>query len=133
MLAPPQPPTAYVDGSALLAIIFDEPDGSTVVQRLAAFNSLVSSILLEAEVRAASFRSGLNYDPSWLYNIIWIHPTRSLGPEIAVALRARYLRSGDLLHVATALYATHTYGFELAFITLDNDQREAAARLGFAI
>ena len=132
MLYSPQPSIAYVDGSALLSIIFEESAGPAMALRLAQFTTLVSSILLEAEVRAAMFRARLDYDPRWLSDIAWIFPTSSLGPEISDALRARYLRSGDLLHVATALYYARINSVEMAFITLDNNQREAAASLGFA-
>lgn len=127
-----QPATAYVDGSALLSIIFEETDGPAIAQRLARFSNLVSSVLLEAEVRSALFRARQSYNPNWLSDFEWVYPDRPLGPEIADALQVRYLRSGDLLHVATALYHVRTIGIELSFITLDNDQREVADGLGFA-
>ena len=129
----PQLSVAYVDGSALLSVAFGEQDGPYIAQRLAGYATLISSTLLEAEMRAAFAREHLDFDTGLLSRIEWIYPVRPLGPEIAATLQVRYLRSGDLLHVATALYAVRTSGFELAFITLDNDQREAAARLGFAI
>ena len=132
MLHLPQPPIAYVDGSALLAIIFEESAGPTTAIRLAQFTTIVSSTLLEAEVRAAMFRAGQDYDPRWLLDIVWIYPTSSLGAEMADALQVRYLRSGDLLHVATALYYARINSVEMAFITLDNNQREVADGLGFA-
>ena len=131
MLHTPQPSIAYVDGSALLSIIFEESSGSSTARRLARFSRLISSTLLEAEVRAALYRAGQDYDPRWLSDIVWIYPVRPLSAEIAATLQVRYLRSGDLLHVATALYAVRNNGVELAFITLDNNQREAAAGLGF--
>ena len=131
MLNLAQPATAYVDGSALLSIIFEETDGPAIAQRLAQFSNLVSSVLLEAEVRSALFRAGQSYNPNWLSDFEWVYPDRPLGPEIATALQVRYLRSGDLLHIATALYAVRTFSLELAFITLDNNQREVAAGLGF--
>ena len=133
MLDMPQPPIAYVDGSALLSVIFEENAGAATSRRLEQFTSLISSILLEVEVRAAMFRAGQDYDPRWLSDIRWLYPTRPLGSEIAAALQVRYLRSGDLLHIATALYAARTFGLELTFITLDNNQREVAAGLGFAV
>ncbi len=126
-----QPATAYVDGSALLSIIFEESDGPAIAQRLAQFSNLVSSVLLEAEVRSALFRVGQTYNPNWLSDFEWVYPDRPLGSEIADALQIRYLRSGDLLHVATALYHVRTSGIELAFITLDSNQLEVAAGLGF--
>lgn len=132
MLNLAQPATAYVDGSALLSIIFEETDGLAIAQRLAQFSNLVSSVLLEAEVRSALFRARQSYNPNWLSDFEWVYPDRPLGPEIADALQVRYLRSGDLLHIATALYHVRTSGIELAFITLDQNQREAAVGLGFA-
>ena len=131
MLTLAQPSTAYVDGSALLSIIFEEADGLAVAQRLTQFSNLVSSILLEVEVRAALFRTGQSYNPNWLSDFEWIYPDRPISAEIEAALNVRYLRSGDLLHVATALYAARTRYPALAFITLDNNQREVAAGLGF--
>ena len=132
MLNLAQPATAYADGSALLSIIFEETDGPAIAQRLAQFSNLVSSVLLEAEVRSALFRAGQSYNPNWLSDFEWVYPDRPLGPEIADALQVRYLRSGDLLHVATALYHVRNSGVALAFITLDNNQREVAEGLGFA-
>lgn len=132
MLNLAQPATAYVDGSALLSIIFEESDGPAIAQRLAQFSNLVSSVLLEAEIRSALFRARQSYNPNWLSDFEWVYPDRPLGPEIAAALQVRYLRSGDLLHVATALYHVRSSGVALAFITLDNNQREVADGLGFA-
>ena len=66
MLNLAQPATAYVDGSALLSIIFEETDGPAIAQRLAQFSNLVSSVLLEAEVRSALFRARQSYNPNWL-------------------------------------------------------------------
>lgn len=127
-----QPTAAYVDGSALLAIAFDEPAGPDIAHRLNGFAILLSSNLLEAELRAAFIRERRSFDYArWLSRVFWVFPNRSLGREMDVALQVRYLRSADLLHIATALYAASSYGIDLAFITLDNAQRELAAGLGF--
>ena len=130
-MAQPRLAEAYVDGSAMLSVAFGEQDGRYVARWLAGYATLVSSILLEAELRAAFARERLDFDTGLLSRIEWIYPTRPLGPEIAATLQIRYLRSGDLLHVATALYAARTRGSSLAFITLDNNQLEVAAGLGF--
>ena len=129
----PSRPAAYVDGSALLAVAFGEPSGPGVARRLSEFTALYSSNLLEAELRAAYNRERREFDPQWLHGVEWVLPTRPLGPEIADALQIRYLRSGDLLHIATALYAVRTLGLQLAFITLDRDQRDVATGLGFPV
>ena len=121
---------AYVDTSAVLSVAFDEPTAQSVAQRLAEFPSLVSSNLLEAEMRSALVREGDPFTPRLLSRIEWILPTRPLHAEIATVLQAGYLRGADLWHVANALYAARTMP-GLAFITLDQRQQSVAAGLGF--
>lgn len=124
---------AYVDSSVLLSIAFDEPTAPEMAQRLADFPQLVSSNLLEAEVRSGLAREGGALEPPPLLSRIeWVLPTRPLGPEISDALRAGYLRGADLWHIATALYAARSVP-GLAFVTLDRRQGGVAAALGFAV
>lgn len=126
-----QPSVAYVDTSALAAIAFDEQTAPSVATRLAGFSFLVSSNLLEAELRAAYTREAREFNHTLLFRIGWIFPDRPISAEIAVALRIGYLRGADLWHVATALYAARTLP-RLAFITLDQRQLRVAVGLGFA-
>lgn len=125
-------PTAYPDTSALLAVALEEPTAAAIAQRLTQFPRLVASNLLEAEMRAAFGRLGLEFDDGLLSNIEWIFPDRPLTREIKDALTVAYLRGADLWHIATALYVKDTLAGEMAFITLDNRQRSVAANLGFA-
>ena len=123
---------AYVDTSALLSVAFDEPAAEAVTQRLAEFAGLVSSNLLEAELRSALAREGDTFEPRLLSRIEWVLPSRPLHAEIAAVLQAGYLRGADLWHLANALYAARTMP-GLAFITLDQRQQSVAASLGFPI
>ena len=125
-------PTAYVDTSALLTVVFEEPAAVAIVQRLAQFPRLVASNLLEAEMRAGFGRLGLEFDDGLLSDIEWIFPDRPLTTELKGALAVAYLRGADLWHIATALYVKDTVVGEMTFITLDNRQRTAAASLGFS-
>lgn len=125
------PRSAYVDTSVLLAMAFGEPSATAVARRLASFPRLVSSNLLEAEMRSVLAREGREFDADRLARIRWVMPTRPLSPEIAAALRVGYLRGADLWHIASALYAARTMP-ELVFITLDRRQENIAAGLGFA-
>ena len=111
---------AYIDTSVIAAIALNEV-GSYHARRLDDFSQLFSSNLLEAEVRAALAREGRR-EAGFISGIEWVFPDRSLGPELAVALAAGYLRGADLWHIATALYAAPEPG-EIAFVTLDNRQR----------
>ena len=122
--------SAYVDTSALLSVAFDEPAAEAVAQRLAEFASLVSSNLLEAELRSALAREGDAFAPRLLSRIEWVLPYRPLHDEIAAVLQVGYLRGADLWHMACAIYATRTMP-GLAFLTLDQRQRGVAASLGF--
>ncbi len=127
-----QLPTAYVDTSALLTVAFEEPGAEAIVQRLAQFPRLVGSNLLEAEMRAAFGRLGLEFDDGLLSDIEWVFPDRPLSKELEDTLDVAYLRGADLWHIATALYVKDTVVGEMTFITLDNRQRSVAANLGFA-
>ena len=121
---------AYVDSSVIVAIVLNEVGSNDHARRLGDFSQLLSSNLLEAEVRAALAREGRQFEDRFISGIEWVFPHRSLGPELAVALAAGYLRGADLWHIATALYAAPEPG-EIAFVTLDNHQRAIAITLGF--
>ena len=123
---------AYVDTSVLTAIAFEEPGASNYAPRLDEFSSLVSSNLLEAELRAAFAREALAFPESAVARIDWVLPDRPLSPELAAVLETGHLRGADLWHVATALYVAPRPG-DLAFATLDARQAAAAAALGFPL
>ncbi len=121
---------AYVDTSCLVAIAFGERGATAVERRLAGFDALVASNLLEAELRAAFKREKADGVDTLLELIEWISPERPLGNEIARVLSAGYVRGADCWHLATALYLSPDPG-EISFVTLDERQREVAATLGF--
>ena len=123
---------AYVDTSVLTAIAFDEPGAAAHAQRLDEFARLISSNLLEAELRAAFARENLLFQESAIAGIEWILPDRALAPEFAMVLETGYLRGADLWHVATALYVSPQSG-SLSFATLDARQSAVAEALGFQI
>ena len=137
--------TAYVDSSALVAIAINEEHSAMIESRIEGYSQLLSSILLDAEVRSAFAREERLLDAEarsvfasrkrmfeerYLSRITWVLPDRSLTGEIDTALGAGYLRGADLLHMATALYAAR--GEQgMAFLTLDRRLREVAQALGF--
>ena len=121
---------AYVDTSAIIAVEFNEPGGHKVMERLDDFTTLMSSNLLEAEVRSVYKRDGRTFTEDVLSNIDWIIPGSALSEELEVASRSGYLRGADLWHIATALYMFDEPS-EVTFLTLDHRQGEVAAALGF--
>lgn len=121
---------AYVDTSCLVAIAFDERGATALARRLGTFDDLLSSNLLEAELRAAFLREGVEEDPAILGAVSWIVPDRPLSGEITAVLNAGHVRGADCWHLATALYVAEDPE-ELSFLTLDSRQRVVAAALGF--
>ena len=101
-----------------------------MASRLDTFSRLQSSLLLEAEVRAAFARERLPFDVDTIANVNWVLPDRSLGIEIDRVTQFGYLRGADLFHLACALYATPD-PFDITFLTLDQRQGTIAAQLGF--
>jgi hypothetical protein len=110
----------------------DEPGARNLAGRLRRFERLFSSNLLEAELRSALIREGVDGQIedllSWL---TWVYPDRSLTPEYARITAAGYLRGADLWHLANALFLAPDPA-DLSFLTLDGRQGEVARRLGFS-
>lgn len=123
---------AYVDTSCLVAIAFDEAGAARTAARLRSFDRLFSSNLLEAELRSALKREGVEGHPGQLVSwLTWIYPNRSLAAEFDRITPLGHLKGADLWHVANALFVAPD-AHDLTFLTLDRRQREVATRLGFA-
>lgn len=123
---------AYVDTSAIIRVAFGEEGGAAVGRRLARFSVLISSNLLEAEVRSAFARERIPFPRELLNRMDWSHPRRPLTPEIEKVLAAGYLRGADLWHVATALQLPQEPA-KVTFVTQDKRQRNVAETLGFRV
>ncbi len=123
---------AYVDTSVLAGIAFGEPAAASYALELNRFDRLISSNLLEAEMRAVFHREGVAFRDDAIAGLEWIMPTRPLTSEFETVLSAGYLRGADLWHVATALYVSPNAN-GLAFATLDAQQRRVASALGLPL
>lgn len=121
---------AYVDTSCFVAVAFDEPGAARLAETLASFDELISSNLLEAELRAAFAREDVAFEEDFLTGLSWMLPDRPLSAELARALGAGYLRGADLWHVAAAL-GLPDLPDQMWFLTLDQRQTEVAGSLGF--
>lgn len=124
---------AYVDTSCLVAIAFDEPGAPELSDRLSTFGRLVSSNLLEAELRSAFSREKVKDDCGPLLSWIgWVYPDRPLTPEYREILAVGHARGADLWHLASAVFLKKKLQ-ALTFVTLDRSQRELAEALGFTV
>ncbi len=120
----------YVDTSVLAGIAFGEPAADRFALALNRFERLLSSNLLEAEMRAVFQREGAPFEDDVVAGIEWILPNRPLSLECERALGAGHLRGADLWHVATALYVSPQPD-NLTFATLDVEQGRVTSALGF--
>ena len=132
------PLMAYIDPSALIPAIFGQQPAATG-RKMERFPILVSSHLLEADLRAAFAREDRTFEP-YLLSVInrWVKVDRRLDREMASILEIAPLRALPLWHLASALYVQQQRSltgrqFRLAFITLDEQQETAARELGFFI
>jgi predicted nucleic acid-binding protein len=123
---------AYVDTSCLVAVLFGESGARVIDRRLSGMDELLSSNLLEAELRAAILREGLAASAMPDLGISWISPDRLLSGEILRVLAAGRVRGADCWHLACALYAFPEPS-EITFLTLDDRQRAVARALGFVV
>ena len=126
--------TAYVDTSAIVAILFAEP-GAKAARKILAKADVFSATLLEAEVWSTLCRESLPTDVAdeLLAGISFVNPP-TVRAECAQALAHGYLRGADLFHVAVALALVgETSPAQLAFVSFDEHQRSVAASLGFRV
>lgn len=121
---------AYIDTSCLVAIALGESGIGSVARKLAAFDALYSSGLLEAELSAVLHRERVTPDARFLDRIVWVVPDRPLHVEIERVLNVGYVRGTDCWHLATALYLAREPE-TLSFLTLDARQSDIARKLGF--
>jgi predicted nucleic acid-binding protein len=123
---------AYVDTSWLVAIAFAEKGSEEAMKLLRSDLQVVSSNLLEAEVRSAFLRENVEEDPgSILEGIAWILPDRSLAPELGRVFESGLLKGADAWHLACALYLDPGAS-ALTFFSRDAAQRRVARALGFS-
>jgi hypothetical protein len=114
-----------------VAIALGEAGARGQMSRQETFDLLVSSNLLEAELLSALARERVKIEPqNLLSRITWVHPTRALTELFQIVLSAGYQKGADLWHLACALHAFPEGN--ATFLTLDQRQRQAAARLGFS-
>ncbi len=119
----------------MAAILFEEPSSTDLLRILSGLESIYASGLLEAEMRSAAFRKGLDTRlvEAELLKVKWIHPDRALTQEIKqIVSNGIHLRGADLWHLACALYFAGNPA-AIPFMTLDEPQAQAARRLGFQV
>ena len=115
MVAPSSLAIAYLDPTALIPIVFEEePVGAVTQERLNYFPVLVSSNLLEAELRGRFGREGQIFDPDWLSGIEWVQPGGRLGSEMDRIQAFAGLSPTRMWHLANAVYCGPVVSYQPA-------------------
>lgn len=125
--------TAYIGSSAAVKLLVEEAESDVLAQHVDAVvdagDRLVSSVLLETELRRFAVRTGVPQTDvtSVLERIDLLDADRSLSTEAGL-LPGPILHSLDALHVATALRVGATQ-----FIAYDERQSDAARSVGLRL
>ena len=123
-------PIIYVDTSALGALLVEQPESDELEQWLdQTAASLVSSDLLETELRRLAFREGLEQaDVIRLLDGVGIAALDRAVYRSAGLLPMPYLRTLDALHLEAAMRLDAT-----AILTYDRRLGEAARSVGLQV
>lgn len=123
----------YVESSAGVKLFVEEAESQALERYCDGLKAsdvvLVSSTLLETELRRAAVRLGIAQDKATkaVGRVTLITPDRAMFREAGV-LPGQNLRSLDALHVVTAVRAGVT-----TFLTYDERQRDAALAVGLDV
>ena len=123
---------AFVDSSVIVSLGLNESAAPDVRERMAQFDAVYASPLLEAEYASACRRENIVPDTRLLDLLEWVMVRCSLRPEIGRTLSAGYVRGAECHHLATALYLARDAG-ELTFLRNDARQEAVARALGFQV
>lgn len=123
-------PTVYVDTSTLGALLIEQPESAVLVEWLDESSAmLVSSDLLELELRRIAVREGLNQsDVTQVLEGVALAGLDRAVYRNAGLLPMPYLRTLDALHLEAALRLDAS-----AILTYDRRLGAAAAELGLAV
>lgn len=121
--------SSYIDSSAAVKLLVEEPESSALVRWLDGHPQIVGTLLLETEVRRAARRMGVSQSSvTEMLEGITLHDVTPGTFREAGALPGDHLRSLDALHLAAAL----RLGCRVV-VTYDARMAEAARELGFDV
>lgn len=121
--------SSYLDSSAAVKLVVDEPESAALAGWLDEHPQVVSSLLLETEVRRAARRVGVSQSSvTEMFEGVTLHDVTPGTFREAGALPGDHLRSLDALHLAAAL----RLGCR-SVVTYDERMAAAARELGFDV
>ena len=119
----------YLDSSAAVKLLVEEPESAALARWLNEHPELVGTLLVETEVRRAARRVGVSQAAvTEMLHSITLHDVTSGTFRAAGALPGNHLRSLDALHLAAAL----RLGCR-AVVTYDERMAGSARDTGFEV
>ena len=123
----------YLDTSAIVKLVVEEPDTSAVESALAhcqaAFSSRLALVECMRAIARVSDRRALT-TVSEVFEALVLHEVNEAVLEKAATLTPAALRSLDAIHLATALLLEQA---DLAFVTYDDRLARAAEEQGLSL
>ena len=125
----------YLDTSAIVKLVIEEPDTSAVESAIAHCEAAFSSRLAVVECARAIARASSHRAVSTtaeIFEALVLHEVSEAVLEQAAALTPSSLRSLDAIHLATAVLLDHDQP-GLAFVTYDAKLAQAAKAQGLSV
>lgn len=120
---------SYVDTSAAMKLIVDEPESAALVEGLSADRRLVASWLLHTEMHCAAGRHPNEVDIGNVQHVLnAVHLADLTRGDMMTAGTLAPLRSNDAIHLAVAI----RLGAD-EIITYDRELTEAARTAGLSV
>jgi predicted nucleic acid-binding protein len=123
----------YLDTSAVVKLVTEEPDTAAVESALAhceaAFSSRLAVVECARAIARASDRTALTTSAE-IFEALVLHEVNEAVLERAATLTPSSLRSLEAIHLATALLLGQS---DLAFVTYDDKLARAAEAQGLSV
>jgi uncharacterized protein len=122
----------YLDTSALGRILLGEPDATTILGALAAFEQRVASRLARIELCRLALRTNLLADAERLLGGVALVPIDDMLLTAAETIEPDAVATLDAIHLATAVHIHETVGLD-AVLTYDRRLADGARHQGLTV
>jgi uncharacterized protein len=126
------PTAVYVDTSALGRVLLTEPDEPAIKRSLADYDKIVSSRLLQVELRRLAFRKNLLNATAELLAEVALIPMNESILTAAETLTPPAVGTLDAIHLATAVRLSKAGELD-ALMTYDKQLAEGAREHGITV
>lgn len=125
----------YVDTSFIISILLEEASYKKNLNKFYSIDQIFVTNLLESEALSTLKRNKITkFDKNLFERVDWISIPERLTEFLAKIFSIGYLRGADAHHLASALWIVGAENTsECHFLTLDENQKAVAKKLGFKV